>query len=309
MPSCIAWRSYETPRNYDRPVRHAVLGAGGIGGLLGGALARAGNDVVLLLRPETLARHPHRIRVESAVLGDFEADVALASELDRDVDVLWVSPKAPQLEAALALAPVERAGRAVVVPMLNGIDHVARLRESYERVLAAAFRVESERVEPGVFRQPTPFARVDLAPGPDSDAVATELRASGLQVEVGLDEPTVLWEKLALLGPLALTTTAAGMPAGAVQAAPEWHERLFACHHEAVAVGSAEGATLDEEPLETLLGTPLGEMRTSMQKDFDAGRPLELDAIGGPILRGGSRHGIATPATSELVRLVEQRLG
>ena len=92
-------------------MRHAVLGAGGIGGLLGGALARAGNDVVLLLRPETLARHPHRIRVESAVLGDFEADVALASELDRDVDVLWVSPKAPQLEAALALAPVERAGR------------------------------------------------------------------------------------------------------------------------------------------------------------------------------------------------------
>jgi 2-dehydropantoate 2-reductase len=44
-----------------------------------------------------------------------------------------------------------------------------------------------------------------------------------------------------------------------------------------------------------------------MQKDFEAGRPLELDAIGGPIVRGGQRHGIATPATNELVRLIESR--
>jgi 2-dehydropantoate 2-reductase len=289
-------------------VRHAILGAGGVGGLLGAALARAGRDVVLLLRPETLARHPGRLRVESAVLGDFEVEVETASGLDREVDVVWVSPKAPDLGAALQLAPPERVGAAVVVPLLNGIDHVARLRLSYERVLAAAIRVESERVEPGVVRQPTPFARVDLAPGSGWDEVAAELRAAGLQVEVGLDEPTVLWEKLALLAPLALTTTAAGEPAGSVQAAVEWSARLSACHREAVAVGAGEGATLDGEALAALLETPLGEMRTSMQKDFDAGRPLELDAIAGPIVRGGRRHGLATPATLELIRLVEQRL-
>lgn len=288
-------------------MRHAILGAGGVGGLLGGALARAGRDVVLLLRPETLARHPRRLRVESSVLGDFEVEVDVAGELDREVDVLWVTPKAPDLETALTLAAPERVGRAVVVPMLNGIDHVALLRGRYERVLAAAIRVESERVEPGVVRQPTPFARVDLAPGPGSDTVAGELRAAGLQVEVGPDEPTVLWEKLALLGPLALTTTAAAAPAGEVQAAPEWSARLLACHREAVAVGRAEGATLDGEALEALLSTPLGEMRTSMQKDFAAGRPLELDAIGGAIVRGGARHGLATHATEELIRLVLAR--
>jgi 2-dehydropantoate 2-reductase len=289
-------------------VRHAILGAGGIGSLLGGALARAGRDVVLLLRPETLARHPRRIRVESAVLGDFEVEVETASDLDREVDVLWVSPKAPHLEEALDRARPEQVGAAVVVPLLNGVDHVVRLRVSYERVLAAAIRVESERVEPGVVRQPTPFARVDLAPGPECGEVADELRAAGIQVELGLDEPTVLWEKLALLGPLALTTTAAGAPAGAVQASAEWSGRLFACQREAVAVGSAEGATLDGRALEAVLEIPLGEMRTSMQKDFDARRPLELDAIAGPIVRGGRRHGLATPATVKLMRLVEQRL-
>lgn len=290
-------------------MRHAILGAGGVGSLLGGALARAGRDVVLLLRPETLARHPGRIRVESVVLGHFEAEVDVAGELDRDVDVLWVAPKAPDLEAALVLAPPERVGAAIVVPLLNGIDHVARLRQDYMRVLAAAIRVEAERIEPGLVRQPTPFARVDLAPGEGSADVAEELRAAGLQMEVGPDEPTVLWEKLALLGPLALATTAAGLPAGAVQDAPEWSERLFACHREAVAVGSAEGATLDGQSLPVLLATPLGEMRTSMQKDFDAGRPLELDAISGPIVRGGRKHAVPTPTTEELVRLIRERQG
>ena len=50
-------------------------------------------------------------------------------------------------------------------------------------------------------------------------------------------------------------------------------------------------------------------MRTSIQQDFDAGRPLELDAIGGPIVRSGVRHGPTTAATEELIRLIEQRLG
>ena len=137
--------------------------------------------------------------------------------------------------------------------------------------------------------------------------MAGELRAAGLQVELGPDEATVLWEKLALLGPLALTTTAAGVPAGAVQSATGWFMSLFSSHREAVAVGTAEGARLDGPALEALLSTPLGEMRTSMQKDFDAGRPLELDAIAGPIVRGGERHGLATPTTARLIRQVIDR--
>jgi 2-dehydropantoate 2-reductase len=290
-------------------VRHAILGAGGVGGLVGGALARAGGDVLLLLRPETLARHPGRLRVESVVLGDFEVDVATAGSLDREVDVLWVTPKATQLEAALELAPPERVGEAVVVPLLNGVDHVALLHDRYGNVLAGAISVESERVEPGLVRQKSPFAFAVLAPGPRQAQLAAELRAAGIEVSVAPDEPTLLWEKLVFLAPLALTTTALGAPVGAVQADPEWRARLERCHDEAVSVGLAAGATLDAAEIRRrFTGFSGGEMRTSMQKDFDAGRPLELDAIGGAILRAGRNHAIETPATGELVRLVEERL-
>src|SRR5262249_45067472 len=206
-------------------MRHAILGAGGVGGLSGRALARAGEDVVILLRPESLAGHPSRLRVESVALGDFEVGVATAPVLDREVDVVWIAVKAIALEAALELTPAERVGSAVVVPLLNGVDHVAVLRGRYSRVLVGAFYGESERGEPGLVRQKTKLARVDLAPGPRRDEIAEELRATGLDVALAPDEPTLLWKKLAFLGPLALATTARGAPVGAVQDEPEWNER------------------------------------------------------------------------------------
>ena len=290
-------------------MRHAILGAGGVGGFVGGALARAGYEVVLLLRAETLARHPPRLRVESVALGEFEVEVATTSLLDRDVDALWVTSKAGQLEAALEHAPADRVGGAAVVPLLNGVDHIAVLRARYEHVLPAVIYVESERIEPGLVRQPTPFARVVVAPGPRQAEIADDLRRAGFEVALASDELTLLWQKLALLAPLALTTTARGAPVGVVQDDPDWNARLLASHDEAAAVALAEGARIDAPTLRgTLLGFSGGEMRTSMQKDFDAHRPLELDAIAGQIVRGGQRHRLATPTTEELVRLVEARL-
>ena len=194
------------------------------------------------------------------------------------------------------------------MPLLNGIDHVPLLRARYANVLAGAMRVESERVEPGLVRQKTPFARIDLAPGHRLDELVDELRVAGFQVELAVDEPTLLWEKLSFLAPIALTTTALGAPFGAVQADPTWHSRLVGSHDETVAVGLREGAQIDLDAVRGMIDIPGGEFRSSMQKDFDAGRPLELDAIAGPIVRGGERHGIDTPATEELVRLVEVRL-
>src|SRR3954468_24289268 len=74
---------------YAAPVRHAMLGVGGVGGLVGAVLARAGEDVTLLMRAESLQTYAGTMRVESVVLGDFQVEVAAAAALADTVDVLW----------------------------------------------------------------------------------------------------------------------------------------------------------------------------------------------------------------------------
>jgi len=281
-------------------MRHAVLGTGGVGGLIGGALARIGADVVLVMRPETLARYPGRLEVRSRVLGDFVVDVPATVELDREVDVVWVTTKATQLASALPLIPSARVGEATVVPLLNGVDHVALLRSVYARVVAGALRVESERVDVGHIRQSSPFVRVDLVG--DGPLVA-EMRAAGFDCRVCDDELTLLWQKMVFLAPVALATTAFDGPLGTVR-----HGTQFGrCQEETLAVADAEGAKVDVAALRTLLESVPDSMRSSMQRDVEHGQPPELDAIAGPIVRGGKKHGIATPATEQLVDLVSAR--
>lgn len=280
-------------------MRHGVLGAGGIGGLIGGALARAGHDVVLVVRD---ASHPAALTIESQVLGDFEVAVPTTTRLDRPVDVLWVTTKATQLDSALAAAPAAMVAD-TVVPLLNGYDHVARLREVYPSVTPGTIRVEAERIAPGRIRQLGPFVVVQLA-GHLAAEIGAELAATGITCTISDDETTMLWSKLAMLAAMALTTTARGAPIGVVREDPVWRERVLGVAGEAGAVAIALGATVDVEQVRNvLLGAPPG-MRSSMQKDREAGRPIELDAIAGPIIRGGRANGIATPNTDELAAML-----
>jgi 2-dehydropantoate 2-reductase len=281
-------------------MRHAVLGGGGVGGLLAGAFARSGEEVVLLLRPESLERYPGRITVESVVLGDFAVAVPAVATLDREVDAVWVATKATQLEPALRLAPAERVGDALVVPLLNGVDHVARLRGDYPRVVAAAIQVESERLPSMVVRQRSPFLRIEIAITGD---VPAALRRAGIECVTRDDELSLLWGKLVFLAPIALATSALDTPVGGVRG----DERFRRCCSEALAVAEAEGARIDRERVGAVLDRVPDDMRSSMQKDVEAARPPELDAIAGPIVRGGARHGIATPATEQLAALVRAR--
>ncbi|HEY8811841.1 MAG TPA: 2-dehydropantoate 2-reductase [Candidatus Dormibacteraeota bacterium] len=277
-------------------MRHAVLGAGGVGGLIGGALARTGNPVTLVVRGTS---HPAGLKVESAKLGDFEVAVKVANKLEQPVDVLWVTTKATQLEAALPSAPAALV-EGTVVPLLNGVDHVARLREIYRSVTPGTIRVETERKEAGHIVQLLPFIGVDLA-GPLAAEIAAELNAAGIDARVQEDELTMLWSKLVMLAPLALTTTATMRTLGGVRDDPRWRERLLEVMAEAVEVGRRLGARVDPEVTRGMLLAAPDAMRSSMQKDRELGNPLEVDAIAGPIVRAGRELGVPTPQTAILL--------
>lgn len=291
-------------------MRHAILGAGGVGGLIGACLAHSSASVTLVLRPEALAQYPRQLRLESA-FGNFSAQVLLAAEVPV-CDVLWITVKATQLESALGALTQPESVRAIV-PLLNGIDHVSLLRSKYgeERVIAATIAVESERVAPGHIIHRSPFARLNVSSAGRAVLGSTvdQLQQLGFECKFINDEPTLMWGKLVFLAPYALTTTAANKNLGEVLSDPEWRELGGACVREACAVAVAEGAKVDPEFVLSGVAVMPANMRSSMQKDVAQGKTPELDAIAGPILRGARRQGIEVPATKKLVAAVEQRAG
>jgi len=291
-------------------MRHAILGAGGVGSLIGACLAHAGVLVTLVVRRESLENYPKQLRLESP-FGNFAVDVAVAAEVPA-VDVLWLTVKATQLEPALTAITSPEAARAIV-PLLNGIDHVALLRARYgaEHVIPATIAGEMERVSPGHIVHRSPFAVLNVSSAGRTLLGSTidQLQHIGFTCSFIDDEPTLMWGKLVFLAPFALSTTAADKTVGEILSDPQWRSLGEACVREACAVAVAEGAKVNPaNVLSWVAGAP-GGMRSSMQKDVDKHNPLELDAIAGPILRGARRHGIEIPATKKLVAGVERRSG
>jgi 2-dehydropantoate 2-reductase len=287
-------------------MRIAVLGPGGVGGLVAAALARAGSDVVVLAREETAAAIERGgITVRSAALGDFEARPKAITRLDEPVDTLLVAAKATSLASSLERIAAEPD---LVVPLLNGIDHMALLRERFgERVVAAVIRVESERVGPGEIVQSSPGVRVDLAPDDRVAALAEALRAAGIEVRTGASEADVLWWKLARIAPLGLSTAAFGAPLGEIRGDPRRASALWAAVEETAAAGRAEGAGVDAAAVKAELEHAHATLRSSMYRDVAAGLEPELDGIAGPVLRAAERHGLAAPATRMLADRVRAR--
>jgi len=287
---------------------HAILGAGGVGGFVGAVLAGAGEQVRLLLRAESLAGYPATLTLEGP-LGNVTGPVEPARVLDTEVDVLWVTTKATQIQAALGAVPDPALAR-MVVPLLNGVDHVGRLRARFgdKRVVPGTIAGELERTAPGRIVLRSPFVRFAFAAAGEQSlaGVAGILTRFGCTCRFDGDELTLLWRKLVMLAPMALNTTAAGRAVGELWADPEWARRFEEVAREACAVAGALGAKVDvEEIVRMLRGFP-GSLRSSMQKDVAAGRPPELDAIAGPILRGGVRYGIPVPVTAGLVAMIER---
>ena len=280
-----------------------------MGGTVAACLAHIGESVTLVVRPETLAAHPEHIQLKST-FGNWSANVTWASSVPT-TDVLWLTVKATQLESAMGAIPDDESVGAIV-PLLNGVDHVERLRSKFgaERVIPATIAGEMERVSVGHFVHPSPFLVLNLSGRGRGllEPVVERLRGIGLTCRFSDDETTLMWNKMAFLAPFALTTSAFDKTIGEVMSDPQGWRQLEACVRETCAAGVAEGAQLDAEAVLAIIKKAPPEMRSSMQKDVEKGRPPELDAIGGAIVRASARHGLKTLATEELMSAIERRL-
>jgi 2-dehydropantoate 2-reductase len=291
-----------------------VLGPGGVGGFIAAALAHAGEEVTVIARESTAEQIAERgIEVESVRLGGFLARPAANTTLRRPVDVLVVATKATGLDAALERI---EADPDLVVPLLNGLDHMALLRERFgaDRVAAGTIRIEADRPAPARVVQSSPFLRVDLAADDPAlhqalQRVAQTLENARVPAEVGSSEAQILWSKLVRLNALACTTSACDRPIGFIRTDPQWRQALQGCIVEAAAVAGAEGAYIDPAQRLAELDDAHAQLGSSMQRDIAAGRQPELDAIAGAVLRAGKRRGLECPTVARLSEQIAQRAG
>jgi 2-dehydropantoate 2-reductase len=296
-------------------MRIAVLGPGGVGGLVAGALDHAGTQVTVVAREQTAnVITAQGLQVSSVSLGEFTARPAAVARLEEPVDALIVATKAAGLEPALERIAAEPP---LVLPLLNGLDHLAVLRERFTpaSVLAGSIRVEADRPSPGVIVHTSAFLLVQMASGDPAAAprmreLAAALSDAGVPARVLDSEAQVMWSKLVRLNALACTTSAYDKLLGEIRSTPALRADLEGAIEEACAVGLAEGA------LDVDAATAIGELDrahdtlgSSMQRDIAAGRPPELDAIPGSVLRAAARHDLRCPTIERLVAMIAERAG
>ena len=293
-------------------MRIAMFGAGAVGAYFGGRLIAAKkHDVSLIARGEHLqALQSNGLRIESPT-GDarLEPSEFLATDDPAEAgpaDVVFVTVKTWMVsEAAQALTPLMH-DNTLVIPLQNGVEAPEQLAVSLgdRRVAGGTCRLFTTIVEPGFARHtgPEPTIAIGELDGSRSERVelvAGALAGAGVNATVSDDIRAALWQKLLFVGPLGGVGAVTRSAIGPIRSAPESHKLLHACMNEIASVAAASGVSLPEGAVETAMrfcdGLP-ADSTASMQRDIADGRPSELEAQVGVIVRKGIALGVRTAA-------------
>ncbi|MDE2779863.1 MAG: 2-dehydropantoate 2-reductase [Chloroflexota bacterium] len=292
-------------------MRIAVMGAGSIGSYFGGTLALAGNEVTLIARGEHLAAIRDsglRIQTDAELLTIPYGD-ALQATCDPaavgPVDLALLTVKTYQNDAAVpAMRPLVGPDTSVLC-LQNGIDSYQAAAQvlGSQRVLPGAAYIEAARLGPGLVRQSGSVVRIAFGEPDGSDsqrgrAIEETLATAGINAQFSQDIRQTLWTKFLFIATMAGATSLARETMAQIVPRPEWRAVIVNCMREIETVAHATGINLDprivDSTVEYIEGD-LEDMHASMHADIMAGRPLELEALNGAVVRAGRQVGVSTP--------------
>jgi 2-dehydropantoate 2-reductase len=289
--------------------KFAVFGAGGVGGYFAAVLARAGYWTAVIARGQHLdAIQRFGLQIQSPK-GDFTVALAQATDNPQQVgpvDAVILAVKAWQVrDAALAMRPLLKSGTKVL-PLENGVEAPEQLEQvlGREHTLIGLCRISSLFVGPGQIRhaglEPTILlGEIDgSALSPNAQILADAL-AAGVVVEAPKDIRAALWEKLVFIAALSGAGSVARATVGEMRQCPPTRELLQELMEEVAAVARSCGIQLATDVVPRTLAfvdsIPAGGT-ASMQRDIRDGKPSELDAIIGAVVRFGDANRVPTPA-------------
>ena len=272
----------------------AIVGPGAVGGVLAGWLTKAGRTQLTLcarrpLPPLTVETSAGPVVVDAPVLTDPSQAAA--------VDWVLVTTKTYDAAGAAAWFPSLVGPRTRVAILQNGVEHRERFAPYVDpaRLLPVMIDAPAERPAPDRVVQRGP-ARMAVPAGDDGRAFADLFAGTDLAVTLTDDFRTAIWQKLCLNAAGVLSALLL-KPAGILRQ-DEIAEVARDLVRECVAVARAEGALLDDGAVEDTIAAcrrAAPDSVNSLQADRAAGRPMEIDARNGAIVRIGARHGIPTP--------------
>lgn len=294
-----------------------MLGAGAMGCLVGGLLARAGEDVVLV---DASAEHVEALNRQGLRLWEGDELVRIpvralvAGSAVRPADLVLFLVKAPRTRAALPSLPPLLAERGAVLTLQNGLGAADLLAEGLgaERVLVGVTAQGATLLGPGEIRHGG--SGETLVGGyrgehPLVGAVVRALQGAGLPSRAAQDIWPGVWKKLAVNCGINALTALTGIRNGRIPEIPEAAELLGDAVREAAAVARAAGVDLGapDALAEQVLAvaTATAANRSSMGQDVDRESPTEIDFINGAVAREGLRLGVPTPVNTTLTRLVK----
>ena len=294
-----------------------VLGAGGVGGYFGGRMAQAGADVTFLVRPkraEVLARDGLRI---ASKFGDAKLQVRCVTqdEVKAEYALAIFTAKAYDLASALESIAPAMGGRGCVLPLLNGMAHLAALDAKFgrERVLGGVAYIAAQLAADGEVKHLNDFHRVVFGPRAVAqkkvcEDLSTALQGVNFDWKMDAAVEQAMWDKWVLLATLAGMTCLMRASVGDIVATGAGAKLTLQLLAECAAVAKAGGFTTPDKVLENYRGmlTQTGSTFTaSMLRDIESAGQTEGDHILGSMLRQARERSLASPMLEAAVTHLE----
>lgn len=302
----------EDKKQKEEKMKIAIVGIGGVGGYYGGMLARkyegsVEHDIFFVARGE----HLQKIKTDGLKVitkeGDFLARPSLATDDPAELgllDLIIFGVKGYDLENAARMITGNLHADSVIIPLLNGVDNVERLKTVVNTgiVMNGCVYISTQIVSPGVVEHVGGPCALFFGPeeGPIDrySEVETVMKDAGIKATLSDHIITDVWSKYIFVGPLGGITSMLNQPLGAIMENEKHRTMLEGLMKEVEAVAQARDISLPENIVQQSLNVASSfpyETKTSIQLDFEKGRQTEMETFTGYVVRSGKKLGIKTP--------------
>ena len=289
-------------------MRYIIMGTGGVGGFFGGKLAASGEDVWFIARGKHLdAMKDHGLRIKSTA-GDFTIPPGKITDNAIPIgraDVVLFCVKSHDTESGANLLPPLLSDDSIVITLQNGIDNVEKIRSriAHGHVYGGAAYVSARISAPGEITESGGFQRIVFGPvgealNPRARDVHESFLRAGIKSQLQDDITKELWSKYIFIASMGALTALSRLSHGEILSNDRTRLLMFDAMREVQALAWKQG--IDVEPVNearVLEGLKRfdSETRSSMYFDLIAGKPMEIEALNGTVVRLGERLGVPTP--------------